>query len=356
MKKSLLNLLKSVLFIGFGVLILYLVFRSQSEAYQAQCAIDGTPADECSLLDKVATDFSGANYWWLLLVLLCFCISNLSRSIRWNMLLEQLGHQPRLINAFLTINLGYFANLGVPRLGEVLRPTTMARYEQLPVEQVIGTVAVDRMIDVLSILIVSALAIAIEFDVLWGFLTNTPGIREKLAAFAEWIPGLALAAAIGLGLVWYYRWPLLNSRPGQKLLEILRGFWKGIKTVGRLRRTGWFVFHSINIWVMYFLMTYFCFFSFGPTANLPATAALVTFVFGGWGIVIPSPGGMGTYHFLAQTALTFYGVPPADGFSFANIAFFSIQLGCNVLIGLLAVILLPVINRGYVPGGLSPES
>ena len=100
---------------------------------------------------------------------------------------------------------------------------------------------------------------------------------------------------------------------------------------------------------MYFLMTYFCFFAFAPTAHLPPVVALVVFVFGGWGIVIPSPGGMGTYHFLVQTALMMYGVRGDDAFSWANIAFFSIQLGNNVLLGILSLIFLPALNRNYHP-------
>ena len=86
-----------------------------------------------------------------------------------------------------------------------------------------------------------------------------------------------------------------------------------------------------------------------PTAGLEPVAALMVFVFGTFGIVVPSPGGMGTYHFFATEALKIYEVAPADAFSFANILFFSVQIGCNVVIGLLAFILLPIMNKGYIP-------
>ena len=77
--------------------------------------------------------------------------------------------------------------------------------------------------------------------------------------------------------------------------------------------------------------------------------ALIVFVFGAWGIVVPAPGGMGTYHFMTQTALMMYGVSGEDGFSWANIAFFSIQLGVNIFVGIIALISLPLINRYYQP-------
>ena len=90
-KKILGNLLKFLLFLSIGIAIFYLVYRNQSAAYLAQCAQDGIPAEECSLIDKVVTDFRNANYFWILMVLLAFLLSNVSRAIRWNMLLRPLG-------------------------------------------------------------------------------------------------------------------------------------------------------------------------------------------------------------------------------------------------------------------------
>ena len=101
----------------------------------------------------------------------------------------------------------------------------------------------------------------------------------------------------------------------------------------------------VLIWAMYYVMTVFALQSFAPTTDLPLVVGLVVFVFGALGIVIPSPGGMGTYHALVIAALSLYGVSGDDGFSLANIAFFSINIFCNILFGILALILLPIINR-----------
>jgi uncharacterized membrane protein YbhN (UPF0104 family) len=221
----------------------------------------------------------------------------------------------------------------------------MARYERIPLEQVMGTVVVDRVIDVISILIVTALALAIEFDTLWGFLQENSNLQDTLNNNSGLLIGLALGGLAGMAFLYAMRKRIQQTKFYQKIEGVLLGFVEGLQTVRKLDRPGWFILHSINIWVMYFLMTYVCFFAFAPTAHLPATAALVVFVFGGWGIVIPSPGGMGTYHFLATTALGFYGIAGDDGFSWSNISFFTIQLGCNISVGLLALVLLPIINR-----------
>lgn len=351
MNKTLLNIFKFLIFLGIGVSILYLVYQSQNASYMEECAQKGIAPEDCSLVEKVINDFKAANYFWIFMVLVAFTISNISRAIRWNMLMRSLGYTPRLINAFFTTILGYFANLGFPRFGEIVRPATMARYENIPVEKVLGTVVVDRVMDILSILLISGLVLVLEFRTIIGALQGVANLDEKAQSLGgNPLLWAILTAAVGLlALTWLLRKQLMQTRLFQKLQQLFIGFLDGLKTVARLRRPWLFVFHSINVWFMYYLMTYLCFFSFEPTAHLSPLAGLLVFVFSGWGIVIPSPGGMGTYHYLTIVALSIYGVDGNDAFSFANICFFSVQIGSNVILGILALILLPLLNKGYNP-------
>ena len=172
MKTAIINILKFLVFFGVGAGILYLVYQNQNEAYLAQCKLDGIPDGECSLINKVIEDFKGLNYLWVFGVCAAFTFSNVMRALRWNMLLKPLGREPRTINTFLTTMLGYFANLGLPRLGEVMKPVTLARYEKIPVEKVLGTIVVDRIMDVICLLTVIGIAFALEFDTLWGYLNE----------------------------------------------------------------------------------------------------------------------------------------------------------------------------------------
>ena len=135
----------------------------------------------------------------------------------------------------------------------------------------------------------------------------------------------------------------------RKIVNIVQGFIEGLATIRKLDRPGLFLFHSANVWVMYFVMNYLCMLSFAPTADLAPLAALMVFVFGAFGIVIPSPGGMGTYHWLAIQALALYGVDSNDAFSFANIAFFSVQIFYNIIFGLTAFLIIGWLNKNYHP-------
>lgn len=348
MNKRLKTILQVIVFFGVGSIILYFVYQRQNVLYQAKCAIDGIPVEDCSLLNKLWTDITGANPWILLVVLLMFMISNISRAIRWQMLLEPLGKKPKFLNSLMAIMAAYLANLGVPRSGEFVRAGVISKYEGIPMEKAIGTVVTDRIIDVLSLLIVITLAFLLSFDYMYDYFQANFDIMSRIQ---QWIYNpVFILSVISISLIMililYFNWVrILSSKLGQKILNILRGFLDGIITIFRLKNPGLFLFHSIVIWLMYYLMTYVCFFAFEPTSHLSPVAGLVTFVFGSLGVVFPAPGGMGSYQFLVMESLGFFGINSADAFSFSNIMFFSIQIFCNIFFGALAFIYLPIFNK-----------
>ncbi|MEM1124512.1 MAG: lysylphosphatidylglycerol synthase domain-containing protein, partial [Bacteroidota bacterium] len=155
-------------------------------------------------------------------------------------------------------------------------------------------------------------------------------------------------AIIGLGLLYALRRPIQQSKFYEKIVNVLKGFWEGILSVKNLANPFLFIVYSILIWLAYYVMFYMYLPAFGPTEHLGFTVALMVFVFGTFGIVIPSPGGMGSYHFLVMAALALYGVTGSDAFSFANFSFFATHF-CNIVLGLAAVLFLPTINKNYQP-------
>lgn len=348
-RNQIIAFLKFLFFLGIGLAILYLVYRGQNAAFQADCAVKGIAAEDCSLANKVLTDFGKVNYWWMLLVFGAYLLSTLSRAIRLNMLLNPLGARPKLSNTFLTTTLGYFANLGLPRMGEVVRAASLAQYERIPVEKIMGAVVVDRLMDVLCIVIITFIAIFLEGGPIVDFFA-----REAQFEFsAEKAGKLAFVVLIGLTILalatYFLRHRLRQNKLFLRIRDMAVGFWQGINTVRSLKRPGLFLALSANIWVMFFVMTLFCFEAFQPTADLSWRSGLTVFVFGSWGVVVPSPGGMGTFHFMAQQALGIYGVSGDDGFSWANISFFAVNIATNIVFGLVSLLLLPILNRNYHP-------
>ena len=340
------NIFKTLIFFGIGFAVLYWVFHNQQIAFEEQCMLEGTDLDNCSLWDKMLADLSSADFGWIALVILCFMISNLSRALRWNMLLKPLGLDAKLHYTFGSIMIAYFANLTIPRSGEIIRSVMISRYEDVEVEKAMGTIVTDRIIDVLSLLIVIGLAFILSFGKMNTYFKENMDLDtlEQILSF----PALAIVPVIGLSTIYltYRNWDkLLDTMLGQKIYKIVSGFSDGIKSIKDVENVPVFIFHSVIIWTMYYVMTYLCFLAFAPTSDLGLVAGLTVFVFGSLGIVFPSPGGMGSYHYLVGEALGFYNIGGADAFSFAMIVFISINLFCNIFFGLIFTILLPIIHK-----------
>lgn len=352
--------LKFLLFLSIGLAILYFVYQNQEAAFQAECACKGTCEEGYGLLDKIWADFKTVKVFWVLMVILAFMLSNLARALRWNMLIEPLGYKTRTFNTFFSTMIGYLVNLALPRAGEIAKPATLARYEKVPMDKLLGTIVVDRVFDVIMLLLIVGLTFLVQFQHLWNFLFGKkapPSTCVEAAPVAEagpgiaWVPVLIAVASVFLLLLviaYFKRRYIRRSKAYHKFKGLLVNFKEGILSVFKLKRPLLFIFYTVSIWVLYFLMLYLCFFAFEPTSNLPAKAALLTFLFGTFGIVIPSPGGMGTYQLAVMMALIIYQVPEAEAFSFANIIFFTITF-CNIFFGFLGYILMPIYNRSYEP-------
>ena len=348
MGKSIVNLLKFLLFLTVGLSILYLVYRSQNANYLIQCQEDGIPLEECSLLKKVLNDIKSANFLWISVAITGFMISNISRALRWQQLFQSIGYVTKFGNSFWTIMIGYFANLGLPRAGEVARAASFSKYEKIGIEKVMGTVVSDRLVDLACLFTVTVLSCFLSYDKIGTFVkenlsndSNTSGSNLKYYIVVVLVAVLIFFFSI--------RKKLAQIPVFKKIITLLSGFLQGIGSLTKVQNKPLFFLHTCIIWMMYFMMNYAMLKSFEPSAHLGLEAGLVVFVLGSLGILIPSPGGMGTYHYLVGIALSIYSISGDDGFSFANIAFFSINIFGNILFGLLGLIMLPLINRHYEP-------
>lgn len=346
MSKNVKNVVKTLLFLVIGIVILYIVYLKFNSDFQAECAADGKSPEECNFLETIINYIKSAHYAWVFVALAFYCVSNIARSLRWQMLLEPLGHKPKFLNSFATVMVGYLVNLGIPRSGEFVRAGLLAKYEKMEAEKVMGTIVTSRVIDVICLLITICLTLLLSFDNFVNYFSENVNLSEKFGGLFSPIP-LLILGFVGLSVlyaIWKFRDRIFASKLGQKIKKILLGFWEGILSIKDLKNPILFVVYTIVIWVCYYLMTYLMFFSFAPTADLAPVSGLVVFVFGTLGIVIPSPGGMGTYQFLISEALMLYSVPFPEAFAFSNIMFFTVQL-VNVILGVIAFIFLPIYNR-----------
>ena len=284
----------------------------------------------------------GVNYWWILLSMVAGLASHFSRTIRWQMLIEPIEKRTRITNTFFAVMVGYFANLLIPRMGEISRCGVLSRYEKISVTRLIGTVVVERLIDVVMLLLCLFLVLVLQFNVVVNFLSKNTDFSKVSEIFTSFWTYVVIAGIVVVILVFK------NSFAKSAVFFKIKGLWgkfsEGFLAIKNIENKGLFIFHTVFIWVMYFLMIYVCFFGFEFTSSLSPLAGLSVFVLGSLGMVAPVQGGMGPWHFMVISSLLMYGITKTEGAAFALIVWSSLN-AMIVLMGIVSLILLPVINR-----------
>ena len=283
------------------------------------------------------------NYWWVLLSLILGLLSHISRTLRWGLMIEPISHKPRFINTFLAVMVGYLMNLALPRMGEVSRCGVLARYEKISFTKLLGTVVAERLVDMISLLILLAFVIVAQFGKMIHFMNENPEIKEKLLTVVS-SPVLIIAIIFLIILFYIFRNKFKHTKVFQKSMEIIQNFKVGFVSIRNIKKKGWFYFHSAFIWLMYYVMLYVIFFAFDFTKDLSPVAGLTTFVLASFGMVAPVQGGIGAWHFMAKEALSLYGVANGNGIIFAFVAHTSMT-SMIIIIGIISMLVLPFINR-----------
>jgi len=258
-------------------------------------------------------------------------------------MIEPISHKPRFSNTFMAVMIGYLMNMAFPRMGEISRCGVLSRYEKISFTKLFGTVVAERLIDVISLLLLLLLVIFSQFGQMIRFLQHNPEIQDKLSkVFTS--PILIVAFVVFVVLAFLFRNVFKQSNIFKKIVAILLNFKEGFISIRSIKRKGWFWFHSAFIWFCYYLMLYSIFFAFDFTSDLNPIAGLTTFVFASFGMVAPVQGGIGAWHFMAIEALSLYGVAYENGVIFAFVAHTSMTV-MIILIGIISMLILPFMNR-----------
>ncbi len=332
MKKNSLKIVKALLFLSLGLILIWLVTKNL------------TPEDK----SNIYAAFKKADYFWIVIAMLISALSHWSRAIRWKMLLEAMGHKPKISNTFFAVMIGYLANFALPRLGEVSRCGVLTKYENIPFSESFGTVITERAFDVICLLLIFVLTLLMEFNKIYE-LVNINIIHPlhlKMLAFAgnTWL-FLTLLLVLSIIAVLLFKYKLkIKALFSQKLVGILLGFWEGIKSVKNVKSPLAFIAHTVFIWSMYTLIVYVMFYSFSETAGLGVGTAFSIVAFGSVAIIFV-PGGTGAYQALITQLLTvsyFISFPIAFAFSWIV---WTLSLIVILILGLLSLVLLPIVNK-----------
>jgi uncharacterized protein (TIRG00374 family) len=269
-------------------------------------------------VDDLHHHWQQADKSWLIIMAVIALLSHLARAERWRMLMASAGYQTKLSYSFYSLMVGYLVNLIIPRGGEVSRCYNLHKLDKTPPDVSFGTVVVERIVDLMCLLILISICFLVESKKLISFLQTLPfdfsDTYSKIKFF------LICAAVVAL-VILVVRLLLKKSMRFQGFVtKAWNGFKQGFISVFKLERKGLFIFYSVFIWSLYFLMSYAVLKAFPSTSELGMGAVLSLFAIGSIAMASPLPGGAGSYHLLVPQGLIFlYQVPASDAKGFTVI-------------------------------------
>ena len=335
MQKKIWPAIRNYIFLAIGIALIYLVFKDVDFVW-------------------MWNEIKGARFSWIFLSMFCGILAMASRAWRWRIMLEPLGFKPSFLHCFYGVSIGYFANIALPRMGEVVRCTILNQTDNVPVNQSFGTVILERVIDVLMLLGLIMLVLFTRMDLFGDFfmkeLFQKKAGQGSIFENQQFQIGLGIFILLGVVLIALFikfKQQLLKINLVQKVINFLKGIGDGLFTFFKMKKKGWFVFHTLFIWVNYFIMTWICVYSYDPTSMLKAFDGLFLMVVGGLGMTAPVQGGFGVFHYLVEKALMIYQISPSinpitgseirPGLVFATIVH-SAQFVMTVLLGTFSLI------------------
>ncbi len=330
MNKKIANLFKYAFFLGLGI---FLVWWSLHQIPDSE-------------FGKFKQAIVSANYVLFIPVFLILSLSHLVRALRWRLLMEPMGYLPSVANTFFSVMVGYLANLAVPRLGEVLKCTIIAKYEKVPAEKIVGTIVAERAFDVVCLGIIFLLAFIFQFDVVTSgyeyVKANMPGSEHKAITNLQIVIYAVIALAIIITIIWVIVSGKL-TRIMAAIKKIFLGILEGLISASRLKHKLLFIIYTITIWLCYALGTWIGLYSTSATAGLGIKEAITCLAFGSIGMIL-TPGGIGTYAIFLAIALEGNGIKYEYGIANGTIQWFA-QTIIVLVVGFICLMLLPVYNK-----------
>ncbi len=251
------------------------------------------------------------NYWWLIPSLMATILALAIRAYRWKFFLKDYKNI-RYQSLWRSVCVGYMANNVLPfRIGEIVRAWFLARKENRKTSEVFGTIVLERISDILSILILYVIFV-------FYFATRPDVHLPNEMIIGAWI--MAFIALASLAFLILLNWKpdrirsLVNSvlkilpeKVSKKLNHLFDAFIEGLWILNSWKCILITFALSMLVWMILAFAYLYIFYAVGIDGTL--LLALFLIVALAFAVSIPSaPGFIGTFHWVGQQALLMMGI------------------------------------------------
>jgi glycosyltransferase 2 family protein len=295
---------------------------------------------------QIRDSLEHARYWLIIPVFAILILSHYTRALRWRLLMESLGYRPDKANTFFAVMIGYLANQGVPRMGEVLKCTVLARYEKIPADKLVGTIILERIIDALTLFVIFGITLLIQpdlYDQITGQVFTSPE-DEPVKKFSIL---LLILIIFGIIFILIAIWMIRKKKNFGDLFAAIKKIgariWMGLSAIKHLKKRGQFLLLTLLLWSLYLSGGWLGFQALQETQQYGIREAFTVLSAGSIGMIV-SPGGIGGYALFIEGTMMMYGLKQSIAMAFGWLLWIS-QTVIILLVGLLSFILLPWYNK-----------
>ena len=327
-KKILPDILKTTLFEGLGILFIWLSIKDLSK-------------DDIRMIFSSMSLVNNPRGWfYIMLSVVAIVAADLIRAARAELLLKSIHYKPRFSMMFYSVMVCYLANLALPRLGEILRCSFLQRYENIPFQKTLGTVILERAVDVVCWLFLFIIALLLNN----GLLAQLVVDQNTGTTLQEWFAQKGLSY-IGNYLIyiiilviilfvvlirttrsWWQKRPALV-----KIADFFKGIWHGFVSIKDIPKPWHFVFWTVAMWVSYYFGVYLFFHALPYLQYIGPGAAFSVLIFGTIAFMI-SQGGLGAYPLITAGIVMLYGVSYTQGLAAGWIGWI-LQTAVSLILG-----------------------
>ena len=253
---------------------------------------------------KTLKSMQNISIGWFLLFIFFFYLSHFLRAVRWQVMIRSVKEKTSIIYLFAAVMIGYGVNVPVPRLGEIYRGLFLGKWEGISRTSMLGSIILERFIDILSFTVGALICIYIYS----GNLLAEISWLDK-ALIISFIFVFAFTVFLFLVILFKEKFSIiiikLSSLLSVKLSSKAESFFNtliiGFSSIKDVKGYLLTALYSVLILVCYTLSTWAAFYSLGMEnlGEISLGMAWVFMIISAFGVIIPTPGGIGSYHAIA---------------------------------------------------------
>lgn len=259
-------------------------------------------------LQEALNMIASGSVLWFIIFILSFFISHIVRALRWKVMLRSAKPDTSMLYLLGAIMIGYGVNSFVPRLGEFYRGMFAGKWENISRSSVLGSIVVERVIDILIL----------GFSVLVSVIIYPGNLYSEIS----WLKSALYFGFLGIFMIIvilvllvkmkhkFYDWIVrfvgrFSKNWADKLSYVFEMLIDGFSTIKGLQNYFWVIILSALIMLSYGLTSFLGFYvlNFDSVYDVSFGMAWVVMTISAFGVVIPTPGGTGSYHFIVKSVL-----------------------------------------------------